>query len=434
MKICTRICAFYMSSLLLFCLACSERKEVAPASAPVTVAEAQAWFSQHHAGAPARSGKSLPERTPRWEEARLITLTGNVPAVSIPLQYRTGGPGRGGLARLLFFREQGRAQVRVMKLISDSLSYYRNRERIELNNFSGVLTMHDWQENFLYGVQYTDGAVTGTLSLPSRSGRRGLTCETVTITHYVKVCIGTECETSVDYVEEYIECKGGSGDGPLPRGPIGGGGGGSSPSQPREPFTFARLQPRLISIPGLEQGPIDLSRYLACFGTITDNAVYQITVYVDEPAPGFGLNKVGVDVGHTFVGLRKQYPGTDSYVQQVFGFYPNGSAADILSGTVPSEFSSNGSSGYTVSVTYTVGASQFRSALNAASALIGQPYNLATHNCTDAVFSITDAAGLPHCTDAVFSITDAAGLPLPKSNTMLPWGGRVWSFTRPAGV
>ncbi len=410
MLFCTQLRSFFMSSLFLFVLACSDKQEVVPPVNTVTVGDARQYFQDYLPSAAGRTSKQLPERTPQWEQARVISLTNGIPAVAVPLQYKTKGMGKGGLTQLLFFREQGQPKMQVMKIVADSLYYYRNKERVNLENLSGVLTMHDWQENFLYGVKYTNGKVAGTLSLPSSAGRIGPTCELVTITHFVKVCVGSECSTSVDYVEQYIDCSGGGGGGglPLPEGPLGGGGGGgTSPSQPSQPLTFANLRPRGIVMPGLERDPIDLARYLACFGLITDDAKYEITVYVDEPATGLGLNKFGLDVGHTFVGMKKQYPGADTYVQQVFGFYPNAPTSDILAGTVPSEFSSNGNSDYTISVTYTVSASQFQNAMNAAGGMIGQGYNLATQNCTDVVFAITNAAGLS----------------VPQSGTMLPWGG-----------
>ncbi len=160
-------------------------------------------------------------------------------------------------------------------------------------------------------------------------------------------------------------------------------------------------------MPGQEGAPIDLKRYLDCFGTITDNATYEITVYVDEPYSGSGFGKLFVDVGHAYVGFKKQYPGTDSYVQQVFGFYPSEPGPEVLAGPVPSKVSSNGSAPYTVSMTYTVTAGQFQRAMDAAQGATGQNYNLVGNNCVNFVFGITNAAGLP----------------VPQNGTMLPWGG-----------
>ena len=398
--------------LFVVCLlAGCKREEAQPAvdGSPLSVPEAREWFEGQTSAAAGKKTGNLPARVPQWAAAQQIKLSDGVPAIAVPVQYKEKGLGTGGLARLLFFVKQGQLQMRVMKMVSDSAYFYRNNQQIKLENFSGVLTMHDWEERFLYGARYEGGKVTGRLSEPKSAGRIGPTCELVTITHFVKVCVGSECATNIDYVEQYMDCSGGGGGGevPLPTGPLGGGGGGGgTPSEPRQPLTFSFLKPRGIIMPGLGLDPIDLARYLACFGEITDNATYQITVYVNEPVSGFGLSKFGTDVGHTFVGLKKQYPGTDTYIQQVFGFYPNASTADILSGTVPGEFSNNGGSGYTVSVTYDVSAGQFQNALNAAAGMGSQSYNLMNQNCTDAAFTITNAAGLP----------------VPQTSGAFPWG------------
>ena len=411
MKHFTSLRSLWMGVLLLLLFSCREQGELNPSPATViSVTDARQWFDQESNAAAGRTTKKLPKRTPQWSRAKTITLTDGTPAVAIPLQYDERGVGTGSLVNLVVFRKHGQVKVQVMKMVSDPVYFFKNKEKIDLHNFTGLLTMHDWQEGFLYGASYKNGKAVGRVSLPGASGRIGPTCSLVTITHYVRVCVGADCETSIDYVEQYMDCSGGGGGGgedPLPTGPIGGGGGGGTPPSPGQPLPFTFLKPRAISMPGQEGAPIDLKRYLDCFGAITDNATYEITVYVDEPYSGSGFGKLFVDVGHAFVGFKKQYPGTDSYVQQVFGFYPNEPGPEVLAGPVPSKVSSNGSAPYTVSMTYTVTAGQFQRAMDAAQGATGQNYNLVGNNCVNFVFGITNAAGLP----------------VPQNGTMLPWGG-----------
>jgi hypothetical protein len=154
-------------------------------------------------------------------------------------------------------------------------------------------------------------------------------------------------------------------------------------------------------MPGQDKGPIDLRKYLACFGINTDNSTYQITIYVDEPSPGSGDTKNGLNVGHTFVGLKKTWADGSS-TEQVFGFYPT----EYSTGWVNSKFVNNGGSNYTVSATFPVSAGQFTQASNAAQYMGSEMYNIFNQNCTDAAFSIFDAAGIG----------------LPKTQSPFPYG------------
>ncbi len=324
--------------------------------------------------------------------------------VSVPLQYTSGGLRTRRPPPLVLSPAQARSQPRIQKMDSPSASFYANGEKIQLENFSGILTLHDWQEKFLSGVSYQNGKVIGELSVPKASGRSGGGCQLITITFYTKVCVGGYCETHVDGEMQYIECDGGGGGGgPLPKGPIGGGGGeGGGTPEPRQPLPYTFLKSRFShTIPGQEKPGIDLKRYLACFGVNTDNSTYQITVYVDEPSPGSGDTKNGLNVGHTFVGFRKN-SADGSYIEQVFGFYP----AEYSTGWVNSKFSNNGGSHYSVSATFPVSAGQFTRASNAARYMTSEMYNIFDQNCTDAVFSVFDAAGIG----------------LPKTQSSFPYG------------
>lgn len=356
----------------------------------VTVAAAQEWFEDNLSPKAGRLRNNLPGRTPLWESAEMTTLTNGRPAIAVPLRDTQPGPGNGLLTRLLLYEEQNGWQAKVMKVAGDSAYFHGNRGSVNMGNFSGLLTLHDWQDNFLSGFTFQDGRITGNLSMSGTSARIG--CQLITVTFYTKVCMGGSCTTSIDYEVDYVVCGGeegggGGGGNPLPKGPVGGGGGMPTPGQP---LTFASLKPKAnFTIPGQEKNPIDVARYLDCFGIDAGDASYQITVYVDEPVAGSGDTKFGLNVGHAFVGLKKTL-ADGSFTEQVFGFYPT----QYSTGWVGSKFSDNGGSPYTVSVSFPVTAQQFSDASNATRYMTGEMYSVVNHNCTDAVFYIFDAMGV----------------------------------------
>lgn len=395
---------FWQTAVVLLVSCQKDEPTVHPiAQQSTTVAAAQAWFEGNLSSRSARTDQESPSPIPMWESAETLTLMNGKSAVAVPLQKQEKDPGIGTLTRLLLYQDQNAWQAQVMTLISDSTYFYANGETINMANFSGILTLRDWQENFLRGVSFQNGQVIGELSESNTlSGREG-GCQLVTVSFYTKVCVGESCTTTLDYEINYVECTGGGGGGglPVPGGPIGGGGGTPPPSG--QPIPFAFLKPRIsYTIPGQEKEPIDLTKYLDCFGTNTTDASYQLTVYVDEPIAGSGATKFGFDVGHAFVGLKKTWAdGTTT--EQVFGFYP----AEYSTGWVGSKFSDNGSSPYSVSVTFPVTAQQFTDASNAARYMTSEMYNVVSQNCTDVVFYVFDATGIA----------------LPKNQSNFPFGG-----------
>jgi len=394
---------FWQTAVVLLVSCQKYEPAVHPIPQPsTTVAAAHAWFEDNFSSRSGRTDQGTSQPVPLWESAETVTLMNGKAAVAVPLQKQEKDPGTGSLTRLLLSQDQNDWQAQVMTLISDSAYFYANGETINMENFSGILTLRDWQENFLRGVGFQNGQVISELSESNTSARGEGGCQLVTVAFYTKVCVGGSCTTTLDYEINYIECTAGGGGGglPIPEGPIGGGG-GTPPSGQPIPFTF--LKPRIhYTIPGQEKEPIDLTKYLDCFGTNTNDASYQLTVYVDEPISGSGATKFGFDVGHAFVGLKKTWAdGTTT--EQVFGFYP----AEYSTGWVGSKFSDNGSSPYSVSVTFPVTAQQFTDASNAARYMTSEMYNVVSQNCTDVVFYIFDATGIA----------------LPKNQSSFPFGG-----------
>jgi hypothetical protein len=148
--------------LFLVCslLSCKrEESALKPASEkrPVSVEEAQHWFARQITAAEGRRNGTLPERKPRWEAAERITLSNGVPALALPLEYKSGGLGTGGLTRLLFFVKQGQLQSQIMKLVSDSVYFYRNKQQIKLENLfeqlmKAGLVEYDEKKRYQLGV------------------------------------------------------------------------------------------------------------------------------------------------------------------------------------------------------------------------------------------------------------------------------------------
>jgi hypothetical protein len=117
---------------------------------------------------------------------------------------------------------------------------------------------------------------------------------------------------------------------------------------------------------------------------------FTVTIYVDQPKPGtrekWAWNDNGdkMSAGHTFVGLKKEnQDGT--FVEYIVGYYPINNSVSPLTGdaTDAGGFRNNNTSGYDVSISYTVMGEHFVAALNYLNSLNNTTYNLNTQNCSD---------------------------------------------------
>jgi hypothetical protein len=323
---------FILSCLLFITTSCNRQEQevmpIAEKASSITLQEAQHWFdaelaAQTTVNSKARTIKNI-KRVPLWTLAQNIYLTNGMLVISVPLQYEKGyGLGKGGMTKLLFFRDkEGRLQAQILKAISDAAYLHTNKGQINQQNFSGILMLQDWQENFLNGVRYTNGKIVGEIS-PAESnkgGRMSGVCQEVRIEYYVDVCVGGSCSgLRFDYADVYTVCSGGgNGSGGISSGNAGGaiGGGGGSGSSGNsyagnggnsDRATVVREASERIVFPGINNPAINLKSFLNCFGTTqSDNFIYSLTIYVEEPEPGSNTStSLTGNVGHTCIGFTK---------------------------------------------------------------------------------------------------------------------------------
>jgi hypothetical protein len=156
-----------------------------------------------------------------------------------------------------------------------------------------------------------------------------------------------------------------------------------------------------FEFPDSDNLPIDIAKYLNCFDlTNGQGAKYKLTVFVEEPKPGSGYEKVGINVGHTFIGLSKEQNGIVS--TQYVGFYP---FSQTLIYPTAQKIVDNGGSAWTVSASFDVSDVDFANAVNQAATLSSLPYHVRDNNCTDYVYGVMSAANIS----------------LPKTPAQFPW-------------
>jgi hypothetical protein len=398
-------------------LACKQEKDLQPKSTgtALTLTEARQWFESNAANSniDQRLRTSHPNKKKiLWEYAK--QPEGNsviVPIIYDATQWSVSFSDKAKASdsnsaksdiqayRLLLSKDEaGSINAQLVQVIGDPEYLSRQKGSINADNFSGMLLAYDLNNQLMKGYRYSNGKPISTLSPLSAQARTDVTvCSEITIDYYYTVCYTTSgvehCETRLSFQEIAMACiddgNGGGGGGgitlPLP-GIIGGGDDVLIPST-------------TMYLPGQDKSPIDISKYLNCFGGAAD-ASYQITLYVEEPNPGTGETKNGLNVGHSFIGFKQN--GSGGTIEQVVGFYPN----EISFGWVRSKMVDNGSSYYSVSATFNVTYDQFMAAVNVASGLPNQLYNISDYNCTDAAFAIFDAMGIQ----------------LPKTATSFPLG------------
>jgi hypothetical protein len=419
---------FILSSLLFANSSCKRQEQevmpIADKASSISLQEVQQWFDKELAVettiiSKARVTKNI-KREPLWKLAQNSYLANGTLVISVPLQYEKGyGLGKGGITKLIFFRDkEGRLQAQILKAISDAAYLNTNKEQINLQDFSGVLMLQDWQENFLNGVRYTNGKIVGEISpsLSSKGGRISGVCQEVRIEYYVDVCVGGSCSgLRFDYADVYTVCSGGgSGSGGVSSNNAGvalrgGGGGGSSGNSYAENggnsdrATVVRDASERIIFPGINNPAINLKSFLNCFGTTqSDNFSYSLTIYVEEPEPGSNTStSLTGNVGHTCIGFTKTDKNNpSSSITQIIGFYPADGKKALTLSPIDSEIHNNGDGNpdrrtkYTISSTYGVSSAAFQSAIQAADELSTKHYDLDDNNCTDYVFNIMNRAGV----------------------------------------
>ena len=258
-----KIVLYLFTALLLSC----SKKEVEPLApetpqtegiqqpkSNATIQEARRWFEEEFVSdnnTARKGGKKALKKEPQWDRATITKRQGK-DYVYVPLHFEIGHrAARGERRRLMVFEDdKGKKHAQVLYLIAHQDYLSKNKGKIRTDDFTGLALVYNWQDEYLYGVKYDKGLVTGEVSkdlendeLNSENkikNRPLSTCTSVTIVHYSQACIGQVCYDPQEiYSESYTVCTGGGGSGTgnpsnggnpggggiSPNGPLGGGGG-----------------------------------------------------------------------------------------------------------------------------------------------------------------------------------------------------------------
>ena len=130
------------------------------------------------------------------------------------------------------------------------------------------------------------------------------------------------------------------------------------------------------------------------FSTVDLNKGATLTIYVDEPIPGTGNVKKGLNVGHTFIGI------TQGENQYTYGFYPNVlGIRTIGNDNFPSVLGKDDGHTFSVSFSAEVTPEQLQKIIELSQKSYARQYNLSYSNCTDFAISVANLANitLPYC-------------------------------------
>ena len=130
------------------------------------------------------------------------------------------------------------------------------------------------------------------------------------------------------------------------------------------------------------------------FSTVDLNKGATLTIYVDEPNPGTGNVKKGLNVGHTFIGI------TQGENQYTYGFYPNVlGIRTIGNDNFPSVLGKDDGHTFSVSFSAEVTPEQLQKIIELSQKSYARQYNLSYSNCTDFAISVANLANitLPYC-------------------------------------
>ena len=130
------------------------------------------------------------------------------------------------------------------------------------------------------------------------------------------------------------------------------------------------------------------------FSTVDLNKGATLTIYVDEPNPGTGNVKKGLNVGHTFIGI------TQGENQYTYGFYPNVPGyRTIGNNDVSSVLGKDDRHTFSVSFSTEISPEQLQKIIELSEKSYDRQYNLSYSNCTDFAISVAKLANitLPYC-------------------------------------
>jgi hypothetical protein len=291
------------------------------------------------------------------------------------------------LTYLMFYKTKNKVTMEVIT----SIPRFDAADTIKSQPFKGIILVEKLNGEFIKGFNFSYGTTKAT-SAPVEldaesgshsSGKMDITCYSVPWYY----CVGT-ASNPYQYCNQggYDQVCSISGDGSGGSGGTGWSGGGGSGSASDYSKGTSNLY---LTQPGQENPAIDLASYLNCFGNYSGGDNYKITLFVEEPNPGTGEDKVGTNVGHTFIGVTKVNNGFSTSIY--FGFYPLHST---LIYPTPSKIVDNSNHHYTVSSTYDLTYVQFSNVINNAILSAQRQYSIDDFNCTTYAIGIFEAAGI----------------------------------------
>ena len=168
-----------------------------------------------------------------------------------------------------------------------------------------------------------------------------------------------------------------------------GGGGGSNVGA-----GMAKEEEKKEEAPVPDRPDHPISNNKCFFSTVDLNKGATLTIYVDEPNPGTGNVKKGLNVGHTFIGI------TQGQNQYTYGFYPNVPGyKTVTNDNFPSVLGKDDRHTFSVSVSTEISPEQLQKIIELSQNSYGRQYNLSYSNCTDFAISVANLANitLPYC-------------------------------------
>ncbi|WP_353718661.1 hypothetical protein [Dyadobacter sp. 676] len=381
----------------------------------VSVPIAKKWFYEEYLKEQERTATNDSKNLVRnvyWERARFGKMENGQDLLIIPIEHhQPGEPANADTYLWVFRHKENKLTAKVIEYLSSAKD---NDFKVDIEHFSGAMTVRDWNGKLLNGFTYKNNKLVGLLQSVQgvetemvkgvKSGRIDMTiCDVVvfkagTCTNFFyAICKNGDCTplqpnstpTYCEFYEIIVPQCYWVPDFPTQPNPNAGG-----------PSDLTITSPSQMTMPGSSHPAINLRKHLDCFGTNTAASTYKMTVYVAEPMSGTGKTVKGSNVGHAFIGLEKTTNGV--ITRQVVGFYPN----SMGTGWVSSHAASNGGDSYTVSASWDLDYQGFTSAINGVISAFGMMYDVNEYNCTTAVASVADAVGLT----------------FPKTETDFPFG------------
>ena len=176
--------------------------------------------------------------------------------------------------------------------------------------------------------------------------------------------------------------------------PRGGGGGGRVNSSSNLAYDMIDADGNKVEVPVIYRPDHPISDNKCFFSTVDLNKGATLTIYVDEPNPGTGDVKKGINVGHTFIGI------TQGQNQYTYGFYPNvPGIRTIGNDNFPSVLGKDDGHTFSVSFSAEVTPEQLQKIIELSQKSYARQYNLSYSNCTDFAISVANLANitLPYC-------------------------------------